>query len=1287
MSKINRVTKLFIVAVFWLSAFVSVSIDSRVYAVVTNLCGYPTNCNGVSGADNCGGSESTYWCSANSGACFAAVTSSPVYRLRVYASNNDGNCTICDGSTGCTMVQDRTAGTIYLSSYTNTYCRVQIDVIRDSDAYVVDHIVWRDASKCSAPPATRYNCVSYSCQADANGAYGDISSCTAACQAPPGVCGPNTVATAYPGPAASGVALASGFNWTYSSYWCSQPGANCSYVNVYLWPFDPQTDPTYGFANSANYYYYKATNPLPPSGATGVVQSQFACRDLCIDGWGYCRSGSIGACIDHPMTLSLQPSTTYWWRVVPGPDPTGTYCYFTTTTCSPVNGGWSWGPCVGTCGTGTITGTCNNPAPSCGGAACTPPSTLSCPLPACPTCSGATPSGADWVTPTNSPVTARTAIASYSTPSSVTWSPAIGSLATASSCAAGTSCSITVSAAGTTNYGSTSLSMATSPASNPVCTNKPICVVQKPLTPVAGTATSVTDTSATVGWSFSTITGSNPIAYWKMNEASGQTVADSAGFNTGTAVGTTVTAGEFGSARSLNGASDYINMGNVPLPTGSITLEAWVKPNVVNTYQRIIDRTNGGASGISVLINNDGRIRYQLKTATMTELYSVTYLQMNTWYYVVATYDGSYMRISINGVPDNSVAKTGTISYDNINTYVGAYSYSTPGQFFNGVIDEVGIYNYVRSPAQILEDMGPVSKRGCTYDSTCSSCSYDYLVEWGTSSGNYPFNSGWLVPSPWNYERASYNMTGLACNTTYYWRVRRGTGYTGVESASSEFTFTTTAGANCGPPVGQIYFRNADGSDLANRVKVVNPPVTVGLNARSYGYNVSSVAIEESLVTPLAWSTLPLTYSCGAGTCTISNPSAWTISDAPSSYGNYYLATRGVNSIGTCVGYPSCCVGSYCTNFCTGAGLGSYYDCGNTSPYTGLVSNKDSLLLVVCPSKGSCDDPSANSVVLGAKTTRGEVLSATTAACAASGVCDILSSTPTSFNVTVPWPSPYYACMAGKVVLQISTDPTFATGVSSATYYRVSDTDTGLKLGGTGSTIPLAGGSYTLPLADTGLTPLRDIMYYWRVVRQTATSGDETSGDLGIGQASSARQFVIASQTVISGNVRDVTSSGSDCSPTASDGVGIGTGGAVTVTVTATSGTNSVSTTTVNPSTGAYTLPPLSYTGNVTLAVTVSGAGTPYGAACLSSLSILEADVTPTITKNIAVHQIIPAWVQVVNGDIYFKGRSVPTEGINVSVPAGQSLLTATTPAPTACGVAVTASSVGPSTGAGMLAK
>ena len=73
-----------------------------------------------------------------------------------------------------------------------------------------------------------------------------------------------------------------------------------------------------------------------------------------------------------------------------------------------------------------------------------------------------------------------------------------------------------------------------------------------------------------------------PVAHWQFNEGSGTIAGDSSGNgNFGTLVnGPVWTTGFEGSAVSLDGADDYIEIGNAPAlnPANALTLSLWVNP-------------------------------------------------------------------------------------------------------------------------------------------------------------------------------------------------------------------------------------------------------------------------------------------------------------------------------------------------------------------------------------------------------------------------------------------------------------------------------------------------------------------------------------------------------------------------------------------------------------------------------------------------------------------------------------------------------------------------------------
>jgi Concanavalin A-like lectin/glucanases superfamily len=80
-----------------------------------------------------------------------------------------------------------------------------------------------------------------------------------------------------------------------------------------------------------------------------------------------------------------------------------------------------------------------------------------------------------------------------------------------------------------------------------------------------------------------------------------------------------------------------------------------------------------------------------------------TPLALNTWTHIATTYDGTSQRLYINGVLVATKAQTGTIAAGNQPLRIGGNNVS--GEFFQGLIDEVRVYNRALSAAEITTDM------------------------------------------------------------------------------------------------------------------------------------------------------------------------------------------------------------------------------------------------------------------------------------------------------------------------------------------------------------------------------------------------------------------------------------------------------------------------------------------------------------------------------------------------------------------------------------------------------
>ncbi|WP_187414995.1 LamG-like jellyroll fold domain-containing protein [Nonomuraea sp. PA05] len=201
---------------------------------------------------------------------------------------------------------------------------------------------------------------------------------------------------------------------------------------------------------------------------------------------------------------------------------------------------------------------------------------------------------------------------------------------------------------------------------------------------------------------------SNPglVAAYGMNENAGSTVADVLG-NTGTLTNTTWTAtGKYGPALSFNGTSSWVTVADAPslrLTTG-MTLEAWVNPANVTSWRTVIMKQYTGDLAYVLSAGSDSnRPHTVIHTTGEVGTGGTASLPLNTWSHLAATYDGTTLRLYVNGTLTSQRAAGGPIRTDNGVLRIGGNSLW--GEYFNGLIDEVRIYDRALNAVQIQTDM------------------------------------------------------------------------------------------------------------------------------------------------------------------------------------------------------------------------------------------------------------------------------------------------------------------------------------------------------------------------------------------------------------------------------------------------------------------------------------------------------------------------------------------------------------------------------------------------------
>jgi hypothetical protein len=136
--------------------------------------------------------------------------------------------------------------------------------------------------------------------------------------------------------------------------------------------------------------------------------------------------------------------------------------------------------------------------------------------------------------------------------------------------------------------------------------------------------------------------------------------------------------------------------------TTSATIEAWFKPNSTGTTQRIVCK--GNSSGYELYLTSSGFIGFRINFNDTYRVISSNAVTTGTWINVAGTYNGTTMRLYINGVQEGGDVAGISISTNTAPLSIGSRSDGTEG-YLNGAVDEVRLWNVARTQADIQANM------------------------------------------------------------------------------------------------------------------------------------------------------------------------------------------------------------------------------------------------------------------------------------------------------------------------------------------------------------------------------------------------------------------------------------------------------------------------------------------------------------------------------------------------------------------------------------------------------
>jgi hypothetical protein len=197
-----------------------------------------------------------------------------------------------------------------------------------------------------------------------------------------------------------------------------------------------------------------------------------------------------------------------------------------------------------------------------------------------------------------------------------------------------------------------------------------------------------------------------PSAYWRLDEASGLEALDARGRNPGAYRGAPrlgqaglLPADPADSSVRFDGVDDRVEVpSSSVLSPARVSLEAWIEPTALPRRGRVAVIAGKRGSYLLELSGSRLELAVWLGRRVLRLRAPATAIEAGRAAHVVGTYDGSAMRLFVNGARVAAARRTGTVAVDDRPFWIGAAGGS---RAFKGAIDEVAVYPRALAGARI----------------------------------------------------------------------------------------------------------------------------------------------------------------------------------------------------------------------------------------------------------------------------------------------------------------------------------------------------------------------------------------------------------------------------------------------------------------------------------------------------------------------------------------------------------------------------------------------------------
>jgi RHS repeat-associated protein len=223
----------------------------------------------------------------------------------------------------------------------------------------------------------------------------------------------------------------------------------------------------------------------------------------------------------------------------------------------------------------------------------------------------------------------------------------------------------------------------------------------------------------------SLVKGNSPAGYWRLGESSGASKAlDSSGNAADGNYGGSVALGQAGAlagdpdtAAGFDGSTASVEVPDASAldPTSGFTLEAWVKTTASSGTMIAKPFAVSGSQSYSLGLSGGKAVATVVTTSATYTATSSAAVNDGSWHLLDATWTANSLKIYVDAGTAVAATTAGSLQYSALPLEIGRFD-STAGQYFNGTLDEVAVYDSALTSFSTAKTVAidPVNSSSCS---------------------------------------------------------------------------------------------------------------------------------------------------------------------------------------------------------------------------------------------------------------------------------------------------------------------------------------------------------------------------------------------------------------------------------------------------------------------------------------------------------------------------------------------------------------------------------------------